>query len=300
MDIGPNAQFLNDYFGANKLNPQSNSNDPITSTDQTRNRGLIVKNYLQTKLHEIKTAVSEKKIQLSTDAIITLGQLRNNNCINIYGYMALLMRCIAVAFEKLFQDFQTHLNTAADSTLMASLRISTAKRTPLIHMIKAGIDSAGSVWEAILKSIILKRKSELSSDEFKSAINKSKEMLLDLTNIPLVVLIELDSYLFKRDLGSYDSLGLPERLSEDVKSEAIDYDPVTQSTNLNFNYLTTDLNLFVRNKYLHDTQSPEVFNYYGCPGLAVIPLFTEFAENIFQEHFFPYFDELMAKTFPSR
>lgn len=174
------------------------------------------------------------------------------------------------------------------------------KKTPLPIMIQAGVDSAAHIEEALLKSIIIKRGSRLQSGELSDAVAKTKDMLLDITQIPLLVLVELESYLFNRGPSGYYGYGLEqvmqERLGHDIKSDAISYNTTTHETNLDFDFLKADPDLRARKEKIKQTFDPSEFDVYGCPGVQIIPLFVKYLQQIFDQYLFPNFDELMQHT----
>ncbi len=298
--IGPNAKFLNEFFEAKPAEPVASS--VIAVADHTADRMQIAKEYLTKKFHKVSQAVEQKKIEFSKE-----NKLQAANAINfvregdldIHGYIGMLFNFAAAPFKDLFKDFQSHLGTV-DLLTKISAESKPGKETPLPQIIQAGVDSAAHIWEAILKSIVIKRNSQLSSAEFKGAFDKTKDMLLDLTQIPMIVFSELESYLFKRGPGGYHNYGVKEigkeRLGHDIKSDAINYNPTSNESNLDFEFLRSDQDFIDRKGKMKQAFKTSDFDIYGCPALQIIPLFMEYMQQVFNKYLFPHFDEIMEHT----
>jgi hypothetical protein len=292
--IGPNAKFLNHFFGAQIATRPSSESEEDMSQDQARKE--LAQTFIAQRFQEVSRAVHFNKIQLDKNSDEQINTLRKQ--LDIFGYLRILFKYSAKIFKDKFSGFTEHIKNEKNSSLT---RIANSNlRTPLPKMIQAGVDSAAHLWEMIIKSIFIKRKSNLTADEFRKAVEKSQDLLLDLTDIPLSIFIILESILWKRNDKNYSNLGMNglqrERLGRDILHEAIDYNSSTNQTNLDQNFINNDNYFRDIQKQVKKGLSENDLTVVGCAGKQIIPIYVKFMQNMFEQYLMPHFHELISLT----
>jgi len=292
MEIGNNAKFLNAFFGAKVVSigtDFSNSNSAITA-----NRKFISQDYLATKFKTVKNQIETNEFdffQNIIDQIITAVRIRK---INMFGVLGYLFNHSAASFLKLFDDFEQSLNKVCYVNKMVAELDRT--RTPLDLIIKSGVGSAVHIWEAILKSILIKEGNSITKETFQKAYEGYKKLLLDLTDIQLEVLIFFESYMFNRQKPYYEYNAddqANERLGSDVNTEAIEFNSQTGEVNLNQEYMSLDPKLAKEKKRILALNDSSRLDVHSCGGKQVIPLLFQLMDKIFEKHLFPNFDSII-------
>lgn len=292
MEIGKNARFLNEFFVAKLvLNGTgfSNSKSAISA-----NRKFIAQDYLATKFNTVRDQIDSNEFdcfQNKFDHIITAV---GNRQINMFGVLGFLFNHSAASFLKLFADFEQSLKEVLPvKKIVAELD---ETRTPLDLIIKSGVGSAVHIWEAILKSILIKEGNSITKETFRKAYEGSKKLLLDLTDIPLDVFIFFESYMFNRQQPYYlydanDQAN--ERLGSDVNADAIEFNRQTGEVNLNQEYMSQDYKLANEKERILALNDSSRLDVHSCGGKQVIPLLFQLMDKIFEKHLFPNFDSII-------
>ena len=295
-EIGVNAKFLNDYFGAKPAEAvESTILAPACPMAERKN---IVVDYLRGKFEKISKAIDGGEVKLTDENLQSFGPIKE---MDIFANIGASFNFAAAPFKNLFADFQEHLSTQVDAMTKEVAQMGAKRMTPLPVMIQAGVDSAVHIWEAVLKSLLVKEKGKMTLDQFKAAYEKSKELLMDLTDMPLQVLSTLESYLFKREKGYHLFNPMDqqnERIGSKVMYEAIKYDKETGDVNLDQDFMSSDDAFAAQKRELERAVdgNQSYFEYHGCAGKQVIPLMFKYMDQVFEEHFFPRFDEMIART----
>jgi hypothetical protein len=294
---GINAKFLNDYFGAIPADAGAESSLIAMACPQAE-RKKIASGYLGQKFAAVSKQIDSAEVVLNNfgkEQIVNARKFISKGQLDVYAYLGALFNHSAAPFKKLFEDFGGHLATGVDQT---SKMIATTggKMTPLPRMLEAGVDSAVHIWEAVLKSLLVKQGPNINIDQFKKAYEKSKELLLDITDIPLQVLATLESYLFKREKAYHLYTAADqasERMGSKVRHEAINYDQQTGALNLDQKFMSSDPALTFEKAKLDRVADESHYKIHSCAGKQMIPLLFKYMDQIFEEHLFPYFDNMV-------
>ena len=295
--VGPNANFLNTYFEATHAEPSDESLSNIFVADQNQTRKSIASKYLATKFKSVEQMISNQSVILDDADIDSLDNLRQDiqkGNASVFIYMGVLFNRAAKSFKKLFADFNEVIKNLDSTTrIIATTGI---PMTPLNQIIEAGIDSASHIWEAVLKSILIKQGKNITKEEFMRAYETSKKLLLDITDIPLQVLAIFESYMFNRT-KAYHCLNfeeqVKERMGSNVNHEALTYDSETGAVSLNQEFMNKDTRLAYYKQELHTLNNESLLKIHSCAGKQIIPLFFRYMDQIFKEHLLPYFDDIV-------
>jgi hypothetical protein len=297
MSVGPNAQFLINYFGAIPADTGAESSLIAMACPQAE-RNKIASEYLGKKFAAVSEQIDSAEVHLNNLGKKQIEYVRENissGQLDVYVYLGALFNHSAAPFKKLFEDFGEHLATGVDQT-SKNIATTDGTRTPLPRMLEAGVDSAVHIWEAVLKSVLVKQGSNINLDQFEKAYEKSKELLLDLTDIPLQVLATLESYLFKRE-KAYDKFSAQdqanERMGSNVRHEAINYDKKTGELNLDQKFMSNDPVLTAEKANLDRVANDSHYKIHSCAGKQMIPLLFKYMDQIFEEHLFPHFENMV-------
>ncbi len=302
--MGVNADFLKEFYGLNNRAPAGPPAEcPFGFGGGKAERIALAKKYLDTKLHEVREAVEKgtiKLLPLGVEQVEGTKNLVKRGQIPLHAYIAIMLNHASAPFLNLFNDFGNYLKQNIGATINPLAKLFDT-RTPITEIIQAGVHGASHLWEVILKSIIIKRGSQLTAAEFRDAIDKSRELLLDLTQIPLVIFVELSSYLFNRGTKPYaffkpDEM-YKERMGKNIKEKAIKYDLDSRKTSLDTTMLSRDPG-FIGTKARIAKHKAIDLEVQGCPGLKIIPLYIQYMQQIFEQYLFPEFDQLIRYAKP--
>ena len=296
-EIGVNAQFLNKYFGAKPAKiPESNL---IAVASPMAERKDMVGDYLREKFPQISKLVSEGKVDLSEKNKKQMDRVREE--FDVFALIGGGLNFADAPFKDLFNDFATDFLPKVADWKKAAAQAGSPQMTPLDKMLRAGVSSAVHIWEAVLKSVIKKLGPKIAVEQFKQAYEKSKDLLMDLTDIPLQVLSSFEHYILNRE-KSYADFNIDDQEKEkqgsNVRHEAISYDAKTGAVNLNQEFMSTDQVLEEEKakliRAIGDDES--LLEYRGCFAKQVIPLMFDYMDQIFAEQVFPHFDAMVKKT----
>jgi hypothetical protein len=298
MEIGKNARFLNEFFGAkvvsNGTDSSASNSSLIVQACPSTSRKKIAHDFLKNKFTKVKEQIDKDEFDYFEKTFVEIFQAVKDRQINMFGVLGFLFNYSAASFKKLFDDFGQSLQTASSLDKMIAGMDHT--RTPLPLIIQYGVDSAVHIWEAILKSILIKEGDSITKETFQKAYEGSKKLLLDLTDIPLEVLIFFESYMFNRQKPyyKYDANDqAKERLGSDVNTEAIEFNSQTGEVNLNQEYMYQDRKLASEKERIHALNDSSRLEVHSCGGKQVIPLLFQLMDKIFEKHLFPNFDSII-------
>jgi hypothetical protein len=300
----PNADFINRLYGAKKVEPGSISPLVVCSTAE---RKRLVQGHIQQsiKTRDINVHIAQPENTFTTDRKKTLESLPamcQSKQFDLFALIGVIVNNSSGAFINFFSDFKQHIQHLCPMEKIAAGSLeSPLKRTPLPDLIEAGVGSAAHLWEAIIKAVIIKQGNKLNLEQFKKILDNSGKLLLELTQVPLLALIDLETYLLNRPDEHYAINSTPvsqakERCGRDIEHRAISYDPKSGEINLDQQFLEHDAKFQALVAQTRSNFVNEDMLVHGCAGLQSIPYFFEQTKNLFDKYLFPHFDEIMRFT----